>query len=52
MKHLMDLGHKRNYCFINGMNLAKAGDVCGRVLKMLFLIMKTMIPELLNISVI
>lgn len=36
---------RRSCCFINGMHLAKADDTYGRVLKMLFLIMKPMIPE-------
>jgi len=30
---------------INSTNLAKADDVYGKVFKMLFLIMKTIIPE-------
>lgn len=34
------LGGQRIYCFINSMNLAKADDIYGRVLKKLSLIMK------------
>lgn len=39
------LGLQRRYCFINSMNLSEAGDLYDRELKMPFLIMKTMIPE-------
>lgn len=39
------LGTRRRYCFINSMNLSEAGDLYDRELKMLFLIMKTIIPE-------
>lgn len=39
------LGSRRRYCFINSMNLSEAGDLYDRELKMLFLIMKTIIPE-------
>lgn len=39
------LGGQRIYCFINSLNLAKADDIYGRVLKKLSLIVKIMIPE-------